>query len=220
MRYTCAVFDMDGTILDTLDDLRTALNRALRISGYPERTRDEVRRFVGNGVKMLIRRAAPQDITEDRFAKLLSDFREWYNAHASDETRPYAGIREAIASLRAAGIKTAVVSNKSDEGVRILCAEFFGGMFDVYLGVTEETRPKPAPDLVRRALDLLGAEPSQSVYIGDTEVDVQTAANSGLDFIGVLWGFRGRETLTELGVTELAEAPAALPSMILSHPIG
>lgn len=214
MRYACAVFDMDGTILDTLRDLTDALNYALRLSGRPERTIGEVRSFVGNGIVMLLRRAAP-DAEGAAFDKLHADFREWYGPHCADNTRPYDGVVEAVAALRKAGVRTAVVSNKSQPEVRALCERFFPGLFEAQIGVTPGSKPKPAPDSVFAALKALGADASEAVYIGDSEVDMQTAENSGLPFIGVAWGFRGETFLRERGAETIIDSPRELVGLIV-----
>jgi phosphoglycolate phosphatase len=214
MKYKCAVFDMDGTILDTLRDLMDALNYALRLSGRPERTLDEVRSFVGNGIVMLIRRAAP-DAGDEAFEKLHSDFREWYAPHCADRTAPYEGVPEAVAALREAGVRTAVVSNKSEPEVKALCERFFPGLFEAQIGVTAGSKPKPAPDSVFAALKALGADASEAVYIGDSEVDMQTAANAGLPAIAVAWGFRGADFLRSLGAKTIIDSPRELVGLIV-----
>lgn len=214
MSYTCVVFDMDGTVLNTLTDLEIALNHSLRLSDFPERTTDEVRRLIGNGVRMLIRRAAPPDITEEQHEKLFSDFQQWYMVHCSDNTRPYEGITSAVSELRSAGVVTAVVSNKIDGAVKELCKVFFDGLFEAQIGMTDKSRLKPAPDAVLKALETLATEKSRAVYIGDTEVDMQTAENSGLDFIGVGWGYRGEEFLRGQGAKNVARVPSDLLSLV------
>ena len=214
MKYECAVFDMDGTILDTLRDLTDALNHALRLSGRPERSLGEVRSFVGNGIVTLLRRAAP-DAEGAAFDKLHADFREWYGPHCADSTRPYDGVVEAVAALRKAGVRTAVVSNKSQPEVRALCERFFPGLFEAQIGVTPGSQPKPAPDSVFAALDELGVSPADAVYIGDSDVDMPTAANAGLPAIAVAWGFRGADFLRSVGAETIVDSPDELVGLIV-----
>ena len=199
MKYLLAVFDMDGTILDTLDDLTNTLNMSLAEVGMPVRTKDEVRSFVGNGVGKLLERAVPQGTTEEEMAALAGAFRKNYAVHCADKTKPYDGVPELIAALRERGVKTAVVSNKVDFAVRQLAENYFPGLFDIAVGEREGVRRKPAPDSVNEVMRTLDIPRGRTVYIGDSDVDADTAANAGVDFIGVEWGFRPREVLVEHG---------------------
>ena len=201
MRYRLAVFDMDGTILDTLDDLTDTLNMSLAEVGMPVRTKDEVRSFVGNGVGKLLERAVPQGTTEEEMAALAGAFRKNYAVHCADKTKPYDGVPELIAALRAAGLKTAVVSNKVDFAVQTLAEGYFKGLFDMAVGEREGVRRKPAPDSVNEVMRTLGIPQEETVYIGDSDVDADTARNACVDFVGVEWGFRPREVLLEHGAT-------------------
>ncbi len=201
MKYMLAVFDMDGTILDTLDDLTNTLNMSLREVGMPERTKEEVRSFVGNGVGKLLERAVPRGTTEGEMSTLAEVFRTNYAAHCADLTKPYDGVPELIAALRREGVKTAVVSNKVDFAVQALVADYFPGLFDMAVGEREGVRRKPAPDSVHAVMAALGIDRVRTVYIGDSDVDADTAKNAGVDFIGVEWGFRSREVLAEHGAT-------------------
>ena len=187
MRYKAAIFDMDGTILNTLEDLTDSTNYALAHHGFPERTIDEVRRFVGNGIRKLIERAVPAGTDVATIDKVFDTFASYYKEHSAIKTRPYDGIHDAIAKLRAAGVKTAVVSNKADFAVQDLCVDYFPGMFDF------------APDMVEECLRTLGLEKKDVVYIGDSDVDLATARNSGTDVIMVGWGFRDEEFIMSLG---------------------
>jgi len=214
MNYKYAIFDMDGTILNTLEDLQDALNYALAIEGMPLRTLDEVRRFVGNGVRKLVERGAGQGASDELLARLYDNFQVWYKPHCADKTRPYEGVTEVIAKLRELGVVTAVVSNKSDGGVQDLCKRFFDGLFDSRIGQRPDALPKPAPDSVFAALAELGASPEDAVYIGDSEVDLQTARNSGLDCIAVEWGFRDREFLKQQGASLIVSSPDELIPLI------
>lgn len=201
------VFDMDGTILNTIDDLYNSVNFALAECGYPKRSMMEVLSFVGNGVKVLINRAMPKGYTAVEFDICFKKFMGYYNLHKNDNTCPYDGILELMQVLQAKGIKMSVVSNKFDAGVKELAEKLFTGYLPVAIGESEKVQPKPNPSGVWYALELMGAKSEESVYIGDSEVDFETAKNSGLKFIAVTWGFRPRELHEELGVKYIAEKP-------------
>ena len=215
MRYRLAVFDMDGTILDTLDDLTDTLNMSLAEVGMPVRTKDEVRSFVGNGVGKLLERAVPQGATEEEMAALAGAFRKNYAVHCADKTKPYDGVPELIAALRAAGLKTAVVSNKVDFAVQTLAEGYFKGLFDMAVGEREGVRRKPAPDSVNEVMRTLGIPQEETVYIGDSDVDADTARNACVDFVGVEWGFRPREVLLEHGATVTVKTADELRRAVL-----
>lgn len=215
MSYKAAIFDLDGTILDTLDDLANSLNHALTENGYPARTRDEVRRFIGNGVRMLVRRGCPAGTPEEDQERVYDTFQPHYRAHNRDLTRPYDGIHELLDALIAAGIPTAVVSNKMHYAVVVLCEEMFPGKFLHMVGNSPELAPKPAPDSVNVVLEQLGLPLADIVYIGDTEVDVETARNAGIDCIGVSWGFRDGQTLRDLGAKYVVDTPAEILDIVL-----
>ncbi len=201
------VFDMDGTILNTIDDLYNSVNFALAECGYPKRSMMEVLSFVGNGVKVLIDRAMPKGYTAEEFDICFKKFMGHYNLHKNDNTCPYDGILELMQALQAKGIKMSVVSNKFDAGVKELAEKLFTGYLPVAIGESEKVQPKPNPSGVWYALELMGAKSEESVYIGDSEVDFETAKNSGLTFIAVTWGFRPRELHEGLGVKYIAEKP-------------
>ncbi|HIQ83399.1 MAG TPA: HAD-IA family hydrolase [Candidatus Pullichristensenella stercorigallinarum] len=198
MKYTCAIFDLDGTLLNTLDDLKNAVNAALAKRGYPARTLDEVRLFVGNGVARLIERAVPEGTSAAETAAILADFRDYYNAHINVETHPYAGVAALLGKLRAAGVKIGVNSNKYDAAVQLLMNDHFPGLFDKAVGESETVPKKPSPIGVETLLKALDADAESAVYIGDSGVDEQTAKNAGLPFIWVSWGFRRKEELPDL----------------------
>lgn len=195
MKYRLAVFDMDGTILNTLGDISASVNFALRAEHMPERTMAEIRGFVGNGVRRLIELSVPSDASQEACERVYNAFAEHYRLHCADATAPYSGIVDLLSRLRAKGMHTAVVSNKPDDAVKALCARYFNGLFDEAVGVCAGVRPKPCPDAVCGVLDELHIERAEAVYIGDTEVDAATAENAGLDFIAVDWGFRERPLL-------------------------
>ncbi|MBR5361028.1 MAG: HAD-IA family hydrolase [Lachnospiraceae bacterium] len=207
MRYELAVFDMDGTILNTLDDLTDATNHALRTFGYPEHSIEEVRFFVGNGIAKLIERATPEGTSEEERAKVRAEFMDYYKIHSADKTGPYTGINDLLKKLRAAGVKTAVVSNKPDVAVRELVKTYYDGLFDAAVGDMEGQAVKPAPDMCLKVFKELGMGPEKAVYIGDSDTDIMTARNAGLDEILVSWGFRGREFLTEHGAKNICDTP-------------
>lgn len=202
MRYQTYLFDMDGTLLDTLDDLTAAVNHTLAQYGYPQRTREEVRRGLGSGAVRLMAAMLPQGEDTPEFAAIMRDYKAWYQAHTCMETRPYPGIPELLDALRRQGCKVAIVSNKPHGAACALAARFFPGI--PTFGESPETPRKPAPDMVRHALAALNAE--SAVYIGDSEVDVETARNAGLPMIGVAWGFRGRAALAAAGAETIVDA--------------
>lgn len=205
--YNTYIFDLDGTLLSTLGDLAASCNYALRTNGLPERTIDEVRQFVGNGVKKLMERAIPGGLDNDKFDKTYADFRQHYMQHNLDTTKPYDGVMEMLEELRKRGKKVAVVSNKFYAATQELCRHFFGDLVPVAIGEREDIRKKPAPDTVLEAMRQLGVTAERAVYIGDSDVDIDTARNSGMPCISVLWGFRDKEFLLEHGAKTLVSTP-------------
>ena len=194
-----AIFDMDGTILDTLKDLQDSLNYSLEKMGYPIRTYEEVRSFVGNGIRKLIERAVPMGTPADKIDETHQIFMPYYEKHCADKTRPYDGIVDLLTRLKEEGMTTAVVSNKAHAAVLDLCEEYFKGLFDIAVGEQEGMEKKPAPDSVNYVLKQLGFSKEEAVYIGDSEVDIATAINSELTPYIVTWGFRDEEFLRENG---------------------
>ena len=207
-RFDTVLFDLDGTLLDTLEDICGAANHTLRELGYPERTLAEMRRFVGNGAEMQMRRALGADADEETVAKALALYKPYYAAHCQIKTKPYAGVLELMAALKAEGFRLAVVSNKPDATTKTLAARFFPGL--PAFGQRDDVPPKPSPDLVFRALDTLGVAAADAVYVGDSEVDVATARNAGLPLAAVSWGFRGRQALAEAGAAVIVDTAAEL----------
>ncbi len=195
MNYKLAIFDLDGTILDTLQDLADATNYILKKNGYPLRSLEEVRQFVGNGIYMLVRRAIPKELSDQKARDLTKEFKLYYKMHCKDKTKAYPGIIPLLKKLKTKGIKTAVVSNKADYAVQILVDDFFPGLFDIAVGEKENVRKKPYPDAVNEVLKELKIVKEEAVYIGDSEVDIQTAQNAQLDCISVCYGFRSRQFL-------------------------
>ena len=205
MRYAVAVFDLDGTILYTLDDLTDALNIGLAKRGFPPRTVEEVRKMVGNGMHKLIERGVPAGTNDADTQTVFAAFTAHYAVHCADKTRPYDGVIDLLRALRERNVKTAVVSNKSQAGVDALVARYFPGLFDVAIGERPGVARKPAPDGVFEALRALG---TNAVYIGDSEVDYQTARNASLPCISVTWGFRDRGFVASFGADTFADTPA------------
>lgn len=193
------IFDLDGTLLNTLDDLCDSVNFALRQFGMPERSLSEIRNFVGNGVRILVKSSAPEGTSENDVDRILSVFREHYKDHSRDKTKPYDGIVELLQYLSEKGIPTAVVSNKVDSAVQALVPEYFGSLISVAIGELEGVKRKPEPDTVLLAMERLGC--SRPVYVGDSEVDVKTAKNAAVDGIFVTWGFRSEEELLAAGAS-------------------
>lgn len=214
MRYQTAIFDMDGTILETLEDMCASVNVTMNHVGYPRRTMDEVRRFVGNGAAKLIERCMPAGAEDPRYPAALEFYRAYYDAHAQIKTGPYPGIPELLNQLSREGVRLAVVSNKPDEAVRALTERYFPGVFPVAIGNRDGWATKPAPDSVYEAMRLLGARRESTVYVGDSDVDVDTARNAGLDSIIVTWGFRDEDFLRAHGAQHLAHNTDELYEML------
>lgn len=208
--YDTYIFDLDGTLLSTLGDLAASVNHALRAYGMPEHTTEEIRWFVGNGVRVLMERAVPGGADNPQFEDVLGAFRRHYMEHSLDTTVPYDGVTAMLGELKHRGKKVAVVSNKFYAATQDLCRHFFGDLVDVAIGEREDIRKKPAPDTVLEALRLLGAGKDGAVYIGDSDVDVATARNSGLPCVSVLWGFRDKDFLTEHGAVCFVSTPQEL----------
>ena len=213
--YKTYIFDLDGTLLDTLGDLAASVNFALRTYGMPEHSIDDVRQFVGNGVRKLMERAIPDGADNPLFEEAYATFRQYYMAHSLDTTRPYEGIPETLAALKARGCRLAVVSNKMMAATQALCNHFFPDTIEVAIGEheAEGIRKKPAPDTVIAALKALGVGKEDAVYVGDSDVDIQTARNSGLPCISVLWGFRDRSFLQQHGAETFISTPSDLLSL-------
>ena len=208
------VFDLDGTLLDTLADLAASTNYALRSCGMPEHSIDDVRRFVGNGVRMLMTRAVPDGESNPRFDEAFSVFRQHYMQHCLDTTCPYPGIMEALAKLKEKGMMLAIVSNKMQAATEELRLHFFSQYIDVAIGESAAIRKKPAPDTVNEALRLLGISHEEAIYVGDSDVDIDTARAAMMPCASVLWGFRDRQFLLNHGATRLLSSPEELLSLV------
>ena len=211
------IFDMDGTILDTIQDIAGAVNYILEKYNKPVRTVDEVKNFVGNGLRRTLELSLGDMENKDEFIdSIFAEFTGYYKEHSSDNTKPYDGIVEAIRALKEKGYKTAVVSNKRQEAVEELCVKFYDGLFDMAIGEQDGLKRKPDPAMVNKALDYLGVTKEEAVYIGDSEVDIKTAVNSGLKGIYVSWGFRGTKLLKENGAKVVVDNPDELLKVIAS----
>lgn len=214
MNFDTAIFDLDGTLLNTLDDLADSVNAVLEQHGFPRRAVDEIRQFVGNGVPLLIERAVPAGTAPKIREQCLAGFKAHYQQNMYNKTAPYPGIPKLLNALREQGVKIAVVSNKFDAAVKKLCSLYYGSAIAVAIGESADVRKKPAPDSVFRALKELNAQPERALYIGDSDVDIQTAKNSGLTSVGVTWGFRDRELLEREGAQYIIDTPAQLLDII------
>lgn len=215
MQYRAVIFDLDGTLLNTLEDLADSVNYALEKFAYPQRTVEEIRRFVGNGVKVLMKRAVPSETGKTKGEACLVCFKEHYAQNMRNKTRPYDGISSLLRELHSKGIRIGVVSNKFDAAVKALCQEWFPETVSVAVGESDFVAKKPSPKGVLTAVKALGCSPCEAVYIGDSEVDIQTAKNAHIDCINVLWGFRDREFLENKGGSVLVETPAQLRRLLL-----
>ena len=215
-KYTTIIFDLDGTLMNTLDDLTISTNHALSQMGFTTRTIDEVRQFLGNGVRTLIEMALPEKTTEDTIERTISCFLQHYTSHCKDHSRPYDGILELLSSLKKMGVKMAIVSNKPEVEVKKLNAEHFAEFIDVALGENEKSGipRKPSPAMVYEAINQLGAEPGKSLYVGDSDVDILTARNAGIDCLSVTWGFKTVEFLSQFGATKMIDAPSQMLKII------
>ena len=205
------IFDLDGTLLNTLEDLTDSVNYAMEKFGFPVHTIEEIRSFVGNGAPKLIERSIPQGTENPSYEAVLAAFKEHYAAHCEDKTKPYEGVMELLAQLKEKGCRMAVVSNKFDGAVKRLCKKYFGSYLETAIGESADVKRKPAPDTVYRAHHELSCDGSRAVYVGDSEVDIQTAKNASLPCISVTWGFRTEEQLKAAGAEE---------KFMLSSPLG
>ena len=203
--YQLVIFDLDGTLLDTLEDLKNSVNYALGTQQLPPRTLDEVRRFVGNGIRNLCERAVPAGTPAEVTDAVFAAFNPHYAVHCADYTKPYAGALAVMEQLRRDGAQLAVVSNKSDYAVQTLAAQSFPGLLDAAAGAKDGVRKKPYPDAVFAVMEQLHADRAGTVYIGDSEVDIETAKNAGLPCISVSWGFRSRQLLEQAGASCICE---------------
>lgn len=204
------IFDLDGTLLDTLTDLMDSVNFALNKFGYPERSYDEIRRFVGNGVRVLMKKSVPNGVEGEDFEKAFSVFREHYLGNMRNKTDAYEGVRDVLKVLKEKNYKIGVVSNKLDSAVKELCKDYFGEFVDFAKGADGESDRKPNPENTWKCIEAVGAKKENCIYVGDSEVDIKTAENAGLPCVSVSWGFRTREELTENNAKTIIDKPAEL----------
>lgn len=214
MKYNTLIFDLDGTLLNTLDDIADGVNIMLEREGYPPRTREDIREFIGNGARNLVKRAMPDDVTDEEVTRCLSVYRKIYLDNMFQKTGPYEGIDETLRKLKSLGVKIGVVSNKPHDATKEMCKFYFEGILDVAIGDNPERKKKPAPDNIFEALKLLGSDKAKTLYVGDSDVDMETAKNAGLDCAGVTWGYRSEETLTEHGADYIIDEPCQLIKLI------
>lgn len=206
-KYNTVIFDLDGTLLNTLEDLTDAVNYALEKHGFSTHSLEDVRKFVGNGVKRLMELAIPGGLESLAFEETFADFKTYYGLHCHDKTRPYEDIMELITQLKEQGVKMAIVSNKMDSAVKELRDFYFDGLIEVAIGESDNIHKKPAPDTVLEAVKQLGSTVEECVYVGDSEVDIATAANANMICISCLWGFRDEVCLKENGATYIIDEP-------------
>lgn len=210
------VFDLDGTLLNTLEDLRDSVNYALERQGFPLRNLNEIRSFVGNGIRLLMERAVPENTPAETFEICFKDFCDYYKIHMEDKTAPYDGINDMLTNIKKAGFKTAIVTNKADFAAQDLCKRMFGENIDFVVGSSDDRPNKPAPDGVFYALEKLDSKIENTVFVGDADTDILTAKNANLPSIGVLWGFRDREVIEEAGAEYIVDSVNDLEKLLIS----
>ena len=215
MKYQAVLFDMDGTVLDTLDDLCDSINHSLAEFSLPQVSREHVRQCLGNGAAFLVSHSIPAGSSPELEADVLAFYKPWYDAHCLIKTAPYEGILPMMQSLKEHGLRLAIISNKPDRAVQELSDAFFPGLLELSVGESPSVRRKPAPDTVLTAASQIGLSVDQCVYVGDSEVDLQTARNAGMDCISVTWGFRDEAQLIEAGASVLVRTPEELESFLL-----
>ncbi len=216
--YQNVIFDLDGTLLNTIDDLADASNYVCRLHGWPTHTVEEYKRFVGNGMAKLAERFAPEDWrTPEKVEQLLGEFMPYYDQHKQDKTAPYVGMPQALERLKAAGVHMAVLTNKADQMAAPVVNGYYPGVFPMVQGAVKGFPTKPDPTLLHRLMSRMGATPADTLFVGDSNVDIRTAKNGGLTSCGVLWGFRGRTELEQEGADFIVETPEELADLILGH---
>lgn len=214
-KYSTIIFDLDGTLLNTLEDLQGSVNAAMQACNFPSHSLEEIRNFVGNGIERLLELSVPDGKKNPKFEKAFQVFKDDYKTHCNDKTKSYPGVVSLIKKLQQHHIKMAIVSNKADFGVKKLQEIYFHGLITTAIGQREQLRRKPANDMVLEALKELGAEKEEAVYIGDSEVDLETAKNAELPCISVTWGFRDKEFLEEHGAKQIVSSIEELEKILL-----
>lgn len=215
MAVKAVIFDLDGTLLNTCDDIANAVNFALNKNGFPVHSPQMFKIFTGDGTDVMITRALPETNRDiETLKKVREDYFEFYNAHSGEFTRPYAGISELLESLKKRDIKLAVTSNKIEFMTQSVINNYFGNIFDFVTGQCDGIPPKPDPSMVFKAMKNLKVEPSECLYVGDTGVDAKTGKNAGIFTVGVLWGFREREELLENGADAIIDKPCQILEFI------
>lgn len=210
------IFDLDGTLLNTLEDLKDSVNYALKKQNFELRTLPEIRSFVGNGIRLLMERSVPENTDAETFEICFKDFCDYYKIHMEDTTAPYEYINEMLINIKKEGFKTAIVTNKADFAAQDLCKRMFGDTIDLVVGSTDDRPNKPAPDGVYYALEILGSKLENTVFVGDADTDILTANNAGLVSIGVLWGFRDREVIEKEGAKYIVSTVKDLEKLLIS----
>lgn len=216
MMINTIIFDLDGTLLNTLEDLRDSVNYALAKQNFPLRTLSEIRSFVGDGIRVLMERAVPKSIDAEVFETCFADFNAYYKVHMEDKTAPYDGINEMLTNIKKVGFKTAIVTNKVDYAAQDLCKRMFGENIDLVVGSVDNRPNKPAPDGAFYAIETLDSKKENTVFVGDADTDILTAKNAGLVSVGVLWGFRDREIIEEKGAEYIVETVNDLEKLLIS----
>ena len=212
--YKCVIFDLDGTLLDTLEDLADSVNMMLEKFSCPQRSLEEIRQFVGNGMRKLVERSVPESFDKNKRDSAYEFFREAYRKNMQNKTQPYNGIAECLEELNNLGIKIAVTSNKNDDAVKNLCKEYFGELITIAVGVREGIPSKPHPEMVNKVIDEMCFEKSDCIFVGDSETDIRTAKNAGLTSVGFLWGFRDREILEKENADYIISHPSELTGIV------
>ena len=216
LNYKAIIFDLDGTLLNTLDDLMDSVNEMLMIKGYPEISYEQTRSFVGNGMMKLVERSLPHGLCKNDVLSCYDIFCEHYKVNMENKTAPYDGIREVLQKLKELGVKTVVTSNKNDDAVKTLCGKIFGNLLTDATGVKENVPPKPDPTMVINAISALGLKKEECLFVGDADTDILTAKNAGLTSLGVLWGFRDRDVLEASGADRIISIPQEIVEFVIN----
>lgn len=217
MKYNTVLFDLDGTLIDTLEDLTDSVNLVMDQEGHPAKTIEDVKNGIGEGYRLLMEACLPVGTESAEIDRCTALFEAIYMERMMNKTKPYQGITDLLVNLRIHGVRIGVVTNKMDDAANLICRHYFGALIDVAIGDTPERKKKPAPDNVIEALRQLGAKREQVLYVGDSDIDVCTAIDSGLDFIGVSWGYRSRERLQEVGAKIVVDHPTDVLAHFIDH---